>query len=143
VSRFSYNQDGNRCAASPDLNRRVRTSGATNLFLIDSFNPTAMPRCARTLAPTQVPSLPIPLGMTSSPRPARPADAGNQYFLYDGHGSTRQLADASGPSSRFTLRSFCILLDASRCTGATLTKLLLPASNLIVNSSSITCAPLL
>ena len=129
VSRFSYNQDGIRVRSeSGTFTDGVPTSAATNLFLIDSFNPTGYAQVREELsAPDAVPVITYTLGDDIIAQTRTPDGMpGNQYFLYDGHGSTRQLADASGAIvSAYGYEAFGILLDAQpAATGATLTKLL-------------------
>ena len=95
---YTCDQNGNRVRSEMHTSiNGVQTSGSTNICLIDALNPTGVTQTLEeSPAVGAAPSVSYMIGDEVLSQTVVDADgnAATDYYLYDGHGSTRQLADS-------------------------------------------------
>ena len=98
ASQYTYNQSGIRIKKGETVSvNGQQVSEDTKVFLIDSYNHTGYAQVLEEFdggSPTPVMSYTIGDDVISQTKGTSPLPL-TSYLLYDGHGSTRQLADAT------------------------------------------------
>jgi len=110
---FSYNGDG--------LRVKKVVSGTTNYYLLDDRNPTGYAQALEEWTSTGTPTLSkvYNYGLALISQRNAVAPLSTNYFVFDGHGSTRMLTDSSGiAQNAFAFDAFGNLI-ASNATPAT------------------------
>ncbi len=120
VTRVSYAYDaaGNRVRSESHIRvNGVETGSSTNCYLVALINPTGYAQVLEeSAAPGAVPTVSYTMGYDLIAQTRNDGEADTKYYLCDGHGSTRQLADAAGlVSDTYAFDAFgCTLADGSK-----------------------------
>ncbi len=100
TTAYLYDYNGNRVRS--ELHKAVNgqeTTSSTNIFLLDALNSTGLAQVLEELpavGATPATSYTIGDDIISQTKPGAGGQPATDWLLYDGHGSTRQAADALG-----------------------------------------------
>jgi YD repeat-containing protein len=117
ITEYKYDPDGNRVSKTVD--------GVTTSYLIDSYNHTGYSQVFVETRDTS-PEPEVTAFIIGDDVLAQATGTGQtdiQYLLYDGHGSTRQLADSAGnliTNESYSYDAYGVLLGGERATQTSL-----------------------
>ena len=115
---YTYNENGIR--VREETRRTVNgtlSSATTNIFLVDSFNPTGSSQVLEEMPALGVrPTVSYTIGddVISQSKPTGASGLATDYFLYDGRESTRQLANDAGQiTSDYAYDAYGVMIGGS------------------------------